>query len=197
MPALQVSVDGKPVTTVDTHGLNVLTVSVGGTKVDEPFASLGVRGGSYPDEGPSTHLIWVNEIPLKQGQVVSVSLLTSSSTSNEGKTIEELFPDEPPEETEAARELNEIFNELREMPRLRDSFAFSFTTSQGGSYVGSAPSSAHGFSLSVIWNWLHPERVSASLHTYTLDDLQERKSLNYLASEFIPVGQSVHLELVA
>lgn len=197
MPALQVSVDGKPVATVDTHGLNVLTVSVGGTKVDEPFASLGVRGGSYPDEGPSTHLIWVNEIPLKQGQVVSVSLLTSSSTSAEGKTIKELFPDEPPEATEAKRELNEIFDGLRAMPRLHDHFAFSFTTSQGGKYVGSAPLSAHGFSLSVIWNWLHPERVSASLHTYTLNDLQERRTLNYLASKFIPVGQSVRFELVA
>ena len=197
MPALQISVDGTLVATVNTDGLNVLTASVGGTKVDELFATLGVRGGSYPDEGPSTHLIWVNEIPLKPGQAIAVSLLASASTSTEGKTIEELFPDEPSEPTHDPREFAEILNELRAEPRLHDHFTFSFTTSQGMSYAGSAPLSAHGFGFSVIWNWLHPERVSASLHTYTLDDLQDRKALNYLASEFIAIGQSVHLELVA
>lgn len=197
MPALQVSVDGRPVATVATEGYNVVSVNVAGTKTDEPFAHLDVSGGIYPDDGPSTYLVWVNELALRPGQVVTVSLLESATSSHSGKTIAELFPDQTHEEPTPSKAISEVVEELRLRPRLHDRYAFVFATSNGTNYAGEAPASAHGFGFSVLWNWLQPERVSTSLHTYTLDDLKERGSMNYLAREYILAEGEARLDLVA
>lgn len=96
MPALEISVGGVTVVTVNTDGLDVLGINVGGTQVDEELASLNVSGGSYPEGGQPLSLTWVASIPLWAGQKVSVVFLAQGLSTQPGKTIEELFPDEPP-----------------------------------------------------------------------------------------------------
>ena len=134
---------------------------------------------------------------MASGQEVSVALLADAPNSHAGKTIDELFPETKAEPPAPERSFAELMEELRARPRLHERFAFALETSGGTKYEGEAPSSAHGFGFSVLWNWLRPERVSVSLHTYTLDDLTERRSLNDLVREYIPIGGMARLTLVA
>lgn len=68
MPALEVSVDGVTIATVNMDSLDVVSVNVGGTQVDDELASQIVSGGNYPEGGPPTSLTWVDDTPLRAGQ---------------------------------------------------------------------------------------------------------------------------------
>lgn len=194
---MRVLVDGNVVAVLSPETYGVMAASVRGTKIDKDLASLDVTGGNYPDGEPSTYLTWVNELPLAPGQVVAMELVDNAPTSHAGKTIDELFPDEAVEATDPDKTFAEIVEELRLRPQFRNRFAFRLETSNGTQFEGEAPGSTHGFALSVLWNWTRPERVSASLHTYTLDDLAARAPVNDLVREYISVGGWIRLELVA
>lgn len=197
MPALSVSIDGNPVATVCTDGYDVLSVRASGTRIDEDLANLEVAGGSYPEEGESTYLTWVSALPLKPGQLLTVSFFENAASSHPGKTIEELFPDEKPSEVTDFKPTAEIFNDLRNMPILRDKFSFRFRSSLGTSFSGETTPEEHGFGFRVLWNSWHPERASVSLHSYTLDGLESRGPMNNHVKEHIQYGGAVHFELVA
>jgi hypothetical protein len=173
-----------------------MSASVGGTKIDDEFAHLEVSGSNHPDGEPSTYLVWVNELPLHPGQVVTVELVDNAVASHQGKTIDELFPEESeapaPEKTVA-----EVVQDLRLRPQLRTRQAFRLESSNGTRFEGEGPLSAHGFGFTALWNWTRPERMSASLHTYTLYGLVDRAPVDDLVREYISVGGWVRLELVA
>ena len=197
MAAVRVFLDGSPVATLSPMAFGVMSVSVSGTKIEQPFAHLEVSGSSHPEGAPSEYLTWVSELALAPGQEVSVALLPGAPNSHAGKTIDELFPHAEAEPPALERSFAEVISELRSRPRLHERFAFALETSSGTKYEGEAPPEAHGFGFSVLWNWLRPERVSVSLHTYTLDDLAERRALNDLVREYIPIDGTARLTLVA
>lgn len=197
MPALSVSIDGNLLATVCADGLDSLSVGVRGTLVDEEIADIDVHGGSYPENGDSTFLIWVGETYLQCGQVVTVSLLETASSTLQGKTIEEMFPDEQASIHTTFKPLPEMVEELRGRPKFREKFAFRLESSLGTKFVGETKPGEFGFAFSVHWNSFHPERASVSLHSYSLEDLEARGPLNYYASERICYGDSVRFELVA
>lgn len=195
MPALEISVDGISVVTVNTDGLDVLGINVGGTKIDEELASLNVSGGSYPEGGQPAPLTWVASSPLCAGQAVSVVFHEQGSSTQPGKTIEELFPDQlPVEQTDFTRTV-EMFKELRAKPKVREKFNLQLVSSSGTSFVGETSSAEHGFGFSVLWNSFHPERARVSLHAYTLDSLESRGPLNNLFEEKLAYGGSVELHI--
>lgn len=197
MPAIRVLVDDSVVAALSPEAFGVLSASVAGTKVDADLARLEVSGGNHPDGQPSTYLIWVNELPLCAGQAVTVELVDKAPTTHAGKTIDELFPNVETDAATPDKTLEEIVQELRLRSRIRDHFAFALTTSNGTQFEGEAPLVAHGFAFTVLWNWTQPERVSVSLHTYTLDGLLDRSPVDDLVREYIPVGGWVRFELVA
>ena len=198
MPALQVFVDGKAIATVVPQPYGVMSVSVDGTRTEEPFARLAVSGGNYPEDEASTYLTWIDNLPLQPGQSVSVSFVESGEPSHAGATIEEIYTDEPNDaEATPFKSLPEVVDELRSKVRLHNRYALRLTTSSGTEYFGEAPDDAHSITFSVVWNWVRPERVSLSLHTYSLDALATRGPVNYLAHEYLPFGGSAKLELVA
>ncbi len=197
MPALSVSVDGNHIATVCTDGYDMLSVRISGTRVDENLAELEIAGGSFPEDGESNYLTWVNALPVQPGQSVSISFLENAKSSHLGKTIEELFPDEKLPETIDFKPTHEIFNELRAMPILRDRFSFWFESSAGTTFVGQTTPEEHGFGFTVLWNAWHPERAQVSLHSYTLDNLETRGPMNDHIEERIHYGERVRFELVA
>jgi hypothetical protein len=67
MPALSVIVDGQLMARVRTDGLNVLSVSLSGTKIDEALATVEFSGGIYPEDGQSTYLTWISQLALHPG----------------------------------------------------------------------------------------------------------------------------------
>lgn len=197
MPALSVSIDGNHIATVCTDGYDVLSVRISGTRIDENLAELEVAGGSFPEDGESNYLTWVNALPVQLGQSVSISFFENATSSHPGKTIEELFPDEKPPETSNFKPTSEIFNELRAMPILRDRFSFHLESSAGTKFVGQTTPEEHGFGFTVLWNAGHPERAQISLHSYTLDNLETRGPMNDHLKERIHYGEGIRFELVA
>jgi len=197
MPALNIFLAGATIATVCTDGYDVLSVRAGGTQVDDDLATLDVSGGSYPDDGQSTYLTWVSDLPLLPGQVVEVSFLETGSTSHRGKTIEELFPAETPTEPTDFKPTSEMFAELRNRPKLHDKFSFRLVSSIGTIFIGETTTDEHGFGLSVVWNSFHPERARVSLHSYTLDGLESHGPMNDHVEECIHYGDSVRFELIA
>ena len=195
MPALDITVDGAKVATVSTDGLDVLGVNVGGTQVDEELASLDVSGGSYPEVGTSTYLTWVALTPLHAGQQIGVTFRESGQSSHSGKTIEELFPDEPTTGQTDFTPTAELFKELRAKPKLREKFSFRLVSSSGASFVGETSLAEHGFGFTVLWNSVHPERARVSLRAYTLDSLESRSPFNNLFAEKITYGGSVEFHV--
>lgn len=195
MPALDISVDGVKVVTVSTDGLDVLGVNIGGTQVDEELASLDVSGGAYPDGSAPTSLTWVACTPLHAGQQIDVTFLESGHSSQPGKTIEELFPDEPLTEQTDFTPTAEMFKELRAKPKRREKFIVRLISSSGASFLGETNPAEHGFGFSVLWNSFHPRQARVSLHAYTLDSLETRSPLNNLFEEKIAYGGSVELHV--
>jgi hypothetical protein len=197
MPAIAVSVDGIPVATVCTEGYDVLTVRVGGTRINDEFAELDVSGGSHPDQGESTYLTWVNSVALKPGQTIRVALLESGATSHAGKTIKELFPEEEIPSAPDFMPTPEVFDNIRAMPRLRDGYSFRFGITGGMSFTGHTAPEEHGFGFTVLWNSRRPERASVSLHSYTLEGLEQQSPMRDYVQEHIHFGQEVSFELNA
>lgn len=197
MPALSVSIDGKSIATVCTDGYDVAEVRVSGTRIDEALADLDVSGGSYPDGGESTYLMWVSGLQLSHSQVVVVTFSEEGLSSHKGKTIDEQFPDEGTIEPIDFKPTEEMFKELRAKPKFRDKFSFKLESSVGTSYTGHTAPDDHGFSFSVLWNSFHPERARLSLHSYTLDGLEARSPMSDYVEERMQYGDSVRFELVA
>jgi hypothetical protein len=196
MPALSVALDGVIIATVCTDGYDVLSAGAHGTRIDDDPATLDLSGGSYPENGESTYLTWISEVPLNIGQVVTVSFIENATSSHAGKTIEELFPDEPKTQP-AFKPPEEMFAELRARPKLREQFTFRLVSSTGTNFIGEAAPGAHGFGFNVLWNSFHPERARVSLHSYTLDSLEAHGPMNNHVEEQIQFGGSVQFEIVA
>lgn len=197
MPVLSVSIDGVTLATVATDGYDVMSFHVSGTRIDDCLATLDLSGGSYPETGESAYLTWISEVPLQAGQVVTVTFLEAGLTSHAGKTIEELFPDEPPSTQTDFKPTAEMFAELRATPLLRDRFAFRLVSSSGANFAGETLLDEHGFGFTVLWNSHHPERARASLHSYTLNNLEARGPMNIYVEEKLHYGDWVKFELVA
>jgi hypothetical protein len=185
VPLLSVSVDDVQLAAVSTHGLDVLTVNLGGSKVDEEFARLEFSGGRFPHDGSSAHMIWLSEVVVLPGQRVRVQVAASGSNSHPGKTIEELFPDEGGEKEESetfdfspeARAA--VLDDLEKRPQIHPAYSFEVKNSSGQTFHGRLSADEHGFGASFLWNSTRPERVSASLHTYTLAQLREGAEFTY------------------
>lgn len=196
MPALEILIDGVSVVTVSTDGLDVLAVNIGGTQIDEEFASLDVSGGSYPESGEAKSLIWIASSPLHSGQKIAVFFHQEASSTQPGITIEELFPDEPPVEQTDFTPTAEMFQELRAKPKIREKFSLHLLASSNASFTGETSSDDHGFGFSVLWNSFQPEGARVSLHAYTLDNLESRGPLNHLFEERLGPGDSVQLHVL-
>lgn len=197
MPALAVFIDGAPLVTVCCDGYDVVSVRLSGTRVERELATLDVSGGSYPDGGESIHLIWVSERPLEIGQRVSVAFLDVGATTERGKTIEELFPNDGPCESMDFTPTERMFEELRAKPALRNGYSFEYQPAAGGVYVGRTEPEEHGFGFTVLWNSHRPERASVSLNSYTIDSIQQRTPGHDHAREHIKFGQSVSVRIGA
>lgn len=191
MPAFSVYVDNILVVTVNCEKLDVFSVRVSGTRVEEEFASLGVSGGAYPEGGESTNLTWVNEVPLEPGQSVRVLFAESGTTSAQGKTIEELFPEADPEESFDFTPTKEMFEELKAKSKQRVGYSFEYCSPEGKTVKVSTTQGEHGFSFTVLWNSQRQSRARVALNSYTVESLQQHEPGTYHVQEHFQFGQAV------
>lgn len=197
MPALRTLIDGVPLATVSSDGYNLLSVRVSGTRINEELATIEVSGGIYPEGGESTYLIWAADINLLPHQEVTVQFLERAETSHPGKTIDEQYPDEPLPEEEDFTPTPEMFAKLRTMPTYRDAFKLYLESSQGARAHVETTSEDHGFAFSVVWDSFRPIQARMSLHSYTIQSMEERTDSNYHVQEKLSYGDEVKLALFA
>jgi hypothetical protein len=197
MPLLRVSVDGTQVAAVSTEGLNVLAANFNGTKIDEEFSSLELSGGRYPAEGESTHLVWLNGLVVYPGQRVRVEFVASGSSSHAGKTMAELFPgdSEDKDDGEDGDESQDfplsrdaVLDDVAARPQVRTAYHFDLESSSGAKCATSISAQEHGFGVSFLWNSVRAERVSASLHTFSLEQLRAHGEFTYHWREHLVAG---------
>jgi hypothetical protein len=173
-------VDGALMARVCTDGLDILSVHVSGTKIDETFATLHFSGGRYPSGGQFTHLVWLSELALQPGQRVRIEVSEQGDTTHSGKTLAELFPDEPVEEQHDPMPSREqLIDEVRLRPHHREHFTLALQSSSGHSTVAEVGADGHGFGASVFWSGIREERIRASLDTYSLEQLASGDKLTY------------------
>ena len=197
MPALSLTIDGKPIATVNTDGYDILDIRVHGACVDKSIATLEFSGGAHPEGGSSSFLTWVSDLSIKPNQIVKISFLKNAITSHKGKTIDELFPDDLDKEPFDFKTLPDAISAIRAMPKLRNKVSFKVQSPQAGLFTGETEPDKHGFGFGVLWNAWHPERASVSLHSYTLESLESRGTMNYLLMEKISFDSDVQFEIVA
>src|SRR5215472_14920012 len=131
MLVLSVFVDERLMASVCTEGLDVLTVNIGGTKIDESLATVEFSGGTYPEGGDSKHLIWLSDLELESGQCVRVEVAATGSNSHSGKTIEELYPGSTEEKFGPMPSREQLIAEVKTRRHLRSHFSVGVRASSG------------------------------------------------------------------
>lgn len=193
MAFLRVSVDRNVLAVVSTAERDIVSVRVGGERVGEDFATLSVTGGIYDRDGVTDHRIWVDERVLVTGQHVEVSFAAEDVETGPGTT----FASTPfPSGEAGSADVAAIFAEVRDLPQLRSRYVLRVESSSGVSSQCVTTPDEHGFGMSVLWNCLHPERASVSVHAYTLDGLENGKPGRDFVREKLELGGWVRLTLV-
>jgi hypothetical protein len=197
MPAFRISVDDDVMATVNTEGYDMFTVHVNGNRSWECRARVHVAAGRYPAGAPSTYLIFLPDMQLLAGQRVTIALFEDGVTGPAGKTIDELYPDEPRlPETHDFSITDERIAEIAALPVWHDRFAFDYLSSDGTSIAVETPPEDDSFSLTLLWDSLggaDPARVA--LRSNNILNIQARKFGNVYVEQRLKVGGYVSLTL--
>ena len=196
MPSLRVELDGARVTTISLAGMGVIDVSVHGALDRNPKAALNAMGGDYSAGGCGS-LIWVAEQALLAGQVVRVTLLEACENTDQGKTSQELFPDEEPcTQTDFSID-DKMAAEIRARPQLHEGFAVQAGTSQGQKAVAFSDEHNTSFTFGVLWDFAGPNQARVRLTTHCLDDILARRGGTWHLEAMLALGDSASFVLVA
>ncbi len=93
-------------------------------------------------------------------------------------------------------ELRLLAQELRGQPWIRGTYEFRYNSTQSEPMDYSMASNEYGFGFTVLWNDLHPHRLSVSLYSYTIESVEHQKSGRTLMAERLLVGQECRLTFV-
>ena len=91
MPVLAVAIDGRVAAAVACDGFHVVDAGVSGSLVESQFATVELSASTHPEVGEGTYKIWLNELELHPGQVVTVQFLPDGDVIGVGRTIEGLY----------------------------------------------------------------------------------------------------------
>lgn len=174
MSSLCVELDGTRLTTISLADGDIVHVSVHGALDRNPKAVLDAAGGNYGPGGRG-YLIWVSELPMQAGAVLKVTLHEACENPDEGKTIQELFPDDEPC-TQTDFTLNdEMVAEIRARPQLHQAFSVQASTSRGGQAMAESDVHNTNFTFRVGWDYTCPGQARVHLATHCLDDIVARR----------------------
>jgi hypothetical protein len=196
MPALSVTLNGEFLVSVATPGFEIVEVGVTGDLLGPQHATLRISGGSYSERKQQHHLIW-DQRTLVPGDSVTVGFLAEGSTSEPGKTIEELYQGDKPVTSEPFAPPEDVVKELKLRPKAFQSLAFEFVGADGAHVKGHTSPDEHGFAFTVLWNSHRIDRARVALHTYTLDSLITKQSGKYHAETRLSAGQRVTFKVLA
>ena len=191
MAALSVTLNGKFVVSVASDGLDLFEVTVSGDRLGPKRPVLRVSGGSFADDTERRYLIWIDEREISSADFLTINFHANGTTSEPGKTIEELYPEEFAEPPPPYRPVEEIFRELAERPKMFDRLAFRLVAPGGAMTHALTAPAEHGFGFSVSWSAHRPDYARVSLHTYTLQSLIDNQPGTYHAQLRLQDGEGV------
>jgi len=196
MPGLSVQVNGERMATIDLSGLNLVNVSVHGALDSEQYAMLHADGGQHGDGG-SGYLTWIAEHALTPGDVLTLTYMEACEGGDDGKTIAQLWPDEPPSTRTDWSIDSQMEAEIRARPRLREGFLVQAGTSAGARVAAASDARNTDFRFSVVWTGFGEERARVRLATYCLDDVLQRTGGAEHLATVLSFGDSVMFSLLA
>lgn len=191
MPALRLEIDGNPLACVATSDADFIDVSINANRVGPERATLSVHGGTYPEGQDSTFLIWLEDLALESNQTVTISFVESGETTSRGRTIEELFPDEPEKRVDSPVSIDTLCDELEREPRLFQTLPFKVTL-PGKVVQGQTDPSEYAYAFHVSWGSHRPDSIRVSLHSYTIESIRKQQPVTeYRILERLGAGESV------
>ena len=193
-PGFVVSLNGQELVAVSSEGRNILTVRLHGDVVGEEMASLDVTGGYYGEGSENSHLIWLNAVEISENDEVSVSFEANVATSQAGKTIGELHPEEP-EKMGPWQSMEQIFEDLAQQHRVREKFAFELEYSSGAVKRCETKPGEFSFGFDVMWQWLKPEIAKIWLTSNTLESIRDREGGTEHVRVQMRYGESVKVRV--
>lgn len=196
MPGITIELNGNRIATIDLAGMQVADVSVRGGLDREQKAVLDAMGGNV-DAGGCGSLIWVADRPVPPGEVLRVSLADSRGTADRGRTIEELYPDEPPSTRTDFTISDEMAAAIRARPQRHEGFTVRAATSSGDQAQAASGERHTDFSFGVFWDSYHPGQARIRLRTHCLDDVLARSGGTAHLDATIATGGSASFVLVA
>lgn len=190
MASITIEVNGRDIATISLAEMEVVDVSVHGALDREQKAMLSAMGGNY-SEGGCGHLIWIADRSLLPGEVLSVRFNETCDIATQGKTIDELYPDEEPS-TEADFAISDVMAaEIRARPRLHEGFIVQVETSLAQQAQATSDDRNTDFNFSFLWNRFQPDQVRVRLATYCLDDVLARTGGKEQLNSTLSVGDKV------
>lgn len=196
MVGIAVELDGTLLTTINLAELEVVDVSVHGALDQDPKAILSASGGNYSNGGCG-HFIWIPGHAVPAGKVVKVTLTDSCSVADKGKTLLELFPDDPALTRTDFSINKELAAELRARPRLHEEFAVRAETSNGQHSIAASDEQNTSFSFGILWDWTRPAQARVSFSTNCLDDVLARRLGTKHLDATISSGDSALFTLIS
>lgn len=148
-------------------------------------------------EASRGYLSWVNDLTPQPGQVLSLQLMEACETEDSGKTIAELYQDEPPSEPSDFSMTDAMVAEIRARPRLRESFTVVARTSSGQHATASSDENNTDFTFRVFWDATRPDQARVSLRTDCLDDVAARRLGSGHVHAFLSFGESASFTLLS
>lgn len=195
MPGITIELNGSHVATINLFGMDVVDVSAHGALDQNPKAALGAMGGNYA-KGGCGHLIWVSEQSLLRGEVLSVKLNDACERWDQGKTIQDLFPDDEPSTQTDFTITGAVAAEIRARPRLHEEFFVQVETSQGQRAVAVSNEHNTSFTFGVLWDFTRPTQARVRLTTHCLDDVLARRTGTNHLEAILSFGDSASFVLV-
>lgn len=196
MPGLAIELNGTHVSTINLSGMDVVDVSVHGALDRNPRAALDAMGGNYADGGCG-HLIWVTEKSLSPGEVLSVKLIEACDITDQGRTIQEVFPDDEPCTQTDFTINDEMASEIRARPRLHEAFSVYVETSHGQQASAMSDDGNTSFTFRVLWDYTRPTQARVHLTTHCLDDVLARKVGHSHLEGVLSFGDSASFSLTS
>lgn len=196
MAGMTVEVNGILITIINLAELEVVDVSVHGALDQDPKARLSASGGNY-SVGGCGHLIWIPEDSVPLGKVVKVTLTDSCSVADKGRTIQELFPDDPVSTQTDFSISDELAAELRGQPRLHEEFTVCVETSDGRHSTATSDEKNTIFTFRILWDWTNPAQARVRFSTHCLDDVLARRSGTKHLDATISIGDSASFTLIS
>lgn len=195
MPAIVVLKNGIELAAVNTDHFGIMTVNLHGDVTGDEFSTLDFFGGVYGSGDKDCHLLWVHDVEVLSSDTIEIQFSDPVPSETRGRTIEEIYPkensDEPVSET-----MEETFEHLKGLPRIRQKFRFRIETSDGAVSNTESDESDWSYHCMTMWQNFKPDRMRVSLTSDELTHIKDQEPGRKLFGHTLHQGDWIRISFV-